>query len=328
MKKILFLGIIFMAILTNVFATTTKSIAIYGHRGARGLAPENTIPAYDTGLKIGINYVDMDVGLTKDGVVVVTHDLALNPDLTRDSKGKWITDKNILIKDLTWKELETYDVGKLKPSTIYGMGFPEQKAVPGTHIPSLQQVIDYVKKRAGEKVNFQVEIKTDPAHPDWTFPPEQMARAVVKVLKENHLDTRTDLQAFDWRVLQLIQKLNPNLATAYLVEADSMKLLTNKDPKVAGLWTAGFLLKDYDNSLPKMVAKLGGKVWGPESKMLTQENVTEAHQYGLRVVPWTIDTKAEMERMIALHVDGIITDRPDILRGVMAQHGFALPKKF
>ena len=335
MNKNLFfilMGICMCLIIGNVNAGAKRSALIYGHRGARGLVPENTIPAYAIALRIGVNYVDMDVGMTKDGVVVVTHDFALNPDLTRKPDGTWVENNQTLIKDLTYRELQKYDVGQLKPGTKYAANFPEQVVVTGTHIPSLQQVITYVRLHAGRKVNFQVEIKTDPAHPEWTYPPEKIARAVVKILKNNRIDKRTDLQAFDWRVLQIVQKLDCKIATAYLTDQDSERSMRDSDPKIAGRWTAEKLLKDYDDSIPKMIAASHGKIWGPESTELNAANVAEAHKYGLRVVPWAVNTEEEMGRMLELKVDGIITDRPDILHQVidaqakLAQEKQAIPR--
>jgi len=317
---------LFIMLATSLSAQAAK-IKIYGHRGARGLSPENTIPAYKTGLAIGIDVVDMDVGITKDGVVVVTHNYALNPDITRDPNGKWIPkDKKILIKDLTFAQLKKYDVGRLNPNNEYGDSFPNQHSVDGTHISSLAQVIEYTKKTSGDKIGFQVEAKTDPAHPNWTITPEKFAEAIVNVLKQEKVNDRTELQAFDWRVLLAAQKLDPKLATAYLTDHGIAANMTSPDPEIAGLWSAGYLLKDFDNSIPKMIAKLGGKIWGPETQQLTKKLVDEAHSYGLKVVTWTADTPKVIERMISYGVDGIISDRPDLVRGLMADRGLKLPE--
>jgi len=331
MLKYCFYLVIFSVIIVTAICVIThsdKHVLIYSHRGARGLAPENTLPAYRIALEVGIDYVDMDVGVTKDGVVVVTHDLALDPNLTRDSNGKWIGDKQVFIKDLTWQELQTYDVGELKPKTKYARDFPGQKAIPGTHIPSLRNVIRFVNQASNNKIKFQIEIKNDPAYPEATFSPEYITKAVIKVLEEEKIDMRTELQAFDWRILQLVQKLNAKIQTAYLTEQDLTKQMYQQDPKIAGLWTAGFLVKNYDNSIPKMIAELGGKIWGPESKELNKENVAEARKYGLKIVTWTVNTKEEIERVISLGVDGIITDRPDVLREILATSGQKLPRAY
>ena len=165
---------LFVACSITFFSTQCFALASYGHRGTRGLSPENTLPAYYTALAVGVDYVDMDVNMTKDNVVVVTHNFALNPDITRNAKGRWIKKKTLIfVKDLTLKQLQTYDVGRIKPGTQYSKLFTSQWPVNNTHIPTLKQVIDYVKQRAGSQVGFQIEIKTDPAHPNSTYTPKK-----------------------------------------------------------------------------------------------------------------------------------------------------------
>ncbi len=309
------------------------SLEIYAHRGGRGLTPENTLPSYRSGIGIGVDYVDMDVNMTKDGVVVVTHNFALNPDLTKDANGNWIsTDKKIFIKDLTLKQLETYTVGELKPGTKYASMFPLQRAYPNVHIPTLRKVIEYVKNAAGNNVGFQIEIKTNPPHPNWTFTPQRLAKAVVKIIDDENIADRTELQAFDWRVLQDVQKLNPKIVTAYLTDGIDTRKMASSNPKIAGLWTAGFLLKNYNDSIPKMIATLGGKVWGPQDVQLTPELVDQAHELGLKVVPWSWPEKTGAgvhvvmkERLIDMGVDGMIVDRPDVLRGLLTARGMRVP---
>jgi len=268
-----------------------KNILIYGHRGARGLAPENTIPGFKAGIAAGVDYVDMDVNITKDNVVVVTHDAALNPNITRDANGNWINVENPpYIKDLTFAELQQYDVGRLKPGTNYAKYFPEQQPVDNTHIPSLEQVIKYVKQASENKVKFQIEMKSN------------IAAAVVKIINQENIADRTELQSFDWQALQEVQQINPRIATAYLTTQEN-----------------------HIDAAPNKIAALGGKIWGPESKELTAELVTKAHQLGLKVVPWSmpgaLDNPKEIKRMLKIGVDGIITDRPDIVRNLLVTQG-------
>jgi len=330
MKKIVFLVLILSLFNSLSMASTIKNIEIYGHRGARGLAPENSLPAYKTGLVIGIDYVDMDVHMTKDKVVVVTHDFTLNPDLTRDSNGQWIDPKTApLIKDLAFSELHKYDIGRLKLGTEYSRSLPYQYPVDGTHISSLKQVVDYVKKTGPATIKYQVEIKTDPMHREWSFPVDELTNAVVNQLKKLNIDTKTELQAFDWSVLEIVQKLDPKIATAYLTDHEISCDMHSSDPHKAGLWSNGKLLKDYGNSIPRMITKLGGKIWGPESIELTADLVKEAHSYGLKVVPWSaaqVDDTKEIARLIDIGVDGIISDRPDVVRGLLAARGLRVPK--
>ena len=322
-----------MCLTTNLLA-----VEIYGHRGARGLAPENTIPAYKDALAIGVNYIDMDVVMTKDHHVVVSHDLTLNPNFTRDKNGKWIDpNKKILVKDLTLKELQFYDVGRIKPGTAYAKLFKHQIPVDGTHIPTLKQVIDYTKRVAGDKVGFQIEIKNDPDHPDETFPPTVLAKAVAKILQQENIVDRTEVQAFDWRNLYELHKINPKIKTAFLTYKAGINDMLSSNNKIAGLWTGDHLFKDY-TSMPAMVFELGGNIWGPQDTELTKKNLDIAHKLGLKVVVWTwpgepdgdheVFNKQRMHQLIIWGVDGIITDRPDKLRALLKSMGKSIPEQF
>lgn len=317
----------FLLLITTSIAFAHQ-IEIYGHRGTRWLEPENTLPAYKATLSIGVDVVDMDVNMTKDGVVVVTHNFALNPAFTRAPNGRFLAPSDfILIRDLTLKQLQRYDVGQLNPNSWYAQNFPDQRAVPGTHIPTLQQVIDYVNKYCDNpKMKFQIELKTDPRHPEWTFPPKKLADEVVKIVEKNHLVSRVEIQAFDWRCLQEVQKQNPHIATAYLTDAERVINMSSPNKTIAGLWVAGYFLKNYANSIPKMIKTLGGTIWGPDYRELTPKNIKEAHQLGLRVVTWTPDTPAAIDRLITLHVDGLITDRPALARGILMSKGYSVSK--
>lgn len=299
------------------------STQLYGHRGARGLSPENTLPAYQTALKIGVDYVDMDVGMTRDHQVVVYHDLGLNPNLMRDQNGHWVRTKTP-IKAFTLRQLQTYDVGRLNPATKYASYFPSQQAVDHTAVSTLQDVIHYVKQHGGNKIGFQIEIKTDPAKPNDTFSPQVMAKAVADILQQENIIDRTEVQAFDWRVLLALQKINSKVATAYLTDRDISKDMHDKNPQIAGLWSAGKLLKNYHNSIPFMIASLGGKCWDAEDVEVNAKNLEEAHHLGLKVVTWSWPEKDGSElnvvrtkHVIRMGVDGVITDRPDKVKQLL-----------
>lgn len=302
----------------SIVSCSAFGFDLYGHRGARGLAPENTLPAYEAALKSGVNYVDMDVMMTKDHVVVVQHDLTLNPNITRDEKKCWIKNNNIIVKNLSLHQLQQYDVGRIKPGAHYAKLFSHQRSVDNTPIPTLQQVIEYVKKTSGNKVGFQIEIKTDPTYPEQSGSPEELAKAVADVVAKEHVEDRTQVQAFDWRCLLALQKINPKIATAYLTEEDFEVPMQNTNPKIAGLWTAGQLLKNYHNSIPTMIKKMGGKYWDPQDTEVTSERLREAHQLGLKVIVWfSVEQSgkeydpAVIKKLVDMGVDGIITDRPD-----------------
>lgn len=306
-----------------------KNIQVYSHRAGRGLMPEQTMPAYVEALRLGTDYVDMDIGITKDGILVITHDLCLNPDLTRDENGKWITEAPP-IHSLTLAEIRKYNVGMLKPNTKYASYFPHQRSVDAC-IPTLREVVDYVKKVSGRKVGFQIEIKNDPTKPALSATPGEFAEALYKFMKEEDIIDRTEVQAFDWQCLVELNKLAPQIKTAYL--SDHTTEIMNDTER--GTWTAGLKPKDYGYSLPRMIKHLGGYCWEPFEADLTQKDLDEAHKLGLKVVVWGWPEKegcefnySEVEKMIKWKVDGIISDRPDILKGLLAAHGYNLPQGF
>lgn len=295
-----------------------NNVDLCGHRGARGLAPEHTLPGYDVALAMGVDTVDMDVGMTKEGILVATHDVALNPNITRDQQGQWVTRQDLYIKNLTLMQLKTYDVGRIKPDTHYARLFPDQKPVDRTPIPTVKEVIQYVKKYTSKRVKFQFEIKTHPQHPEWTFSPEIIAAALVKLIEEEQIVDRAIIQAFDYRCLLAVQKINPDIATAYVTAYEEEKNWYSSDVKIASLWTAGHLLQQYDGSMAKMIKALGGCRWDAEDVQLTPERVKEAHELGLKIGVWSYPEhtgkefdQAMIEKLMAMGVDSIITDRPD-----------------
>ena len=308
-------------------------IDIYGHRGARGLSPENTLPAYKTALALGVDYVDMDINMTKDGVLVVTHHLSLNPNLTRKIGGKeYIKSETMWIKNFTFEELQAFDVGRIDSQSEYAQTFPAQHPVDNTKIPKLLDAVRYVKEIGGGQIKFVIEIKTDPTNPEGSSDPNEMARELVKILEQENIVERTEVQSFDFRSMLAIQELNPNVITQYLTEDVSRSQMLDPDSEKAGLWTAGHLLKNYSGSIPKMIAALGGKAWGVQDTGLTKALVQEAHDHHLKVVVWSwprypqpdIDLKIT-ERVLGYGIDGIISDRPDIVRELMTARRISLP---
>lgn len=206
-------------------------------------------------------------------------------------------------------------------------------------MPTLREVIRYAKSVTGDRMMYQVEVKNDPARPELTPSPRELAAGVARVLEEEGVAERTEVQAFDFAVLQELQKINPRIPTQYLTEVASFKQMTDPDPKVATTWTGGKLLKDYGNSIPRMIKELGGRVWGPQDTEVTAEQVKEAHALGLKVVVWSwpddpshpvpADTRTEgIEMAIDKGVDGLIHDRPDVVLDVFRKRGLPTPQAY
>jgi glycerophosphoryl diester phosphodiesterase len=306
-------------------AAASQALDMQGHRGARGLAPENTLPAFTKALELGVSTLELDCAITRDGVVVVSHDPAFNPDITRGPDGKWLQQTGPAIRSLTFQELQRYDVGRTNPASAYGKRWPEQQAVDGTRIPRLADVFALARKSGNEAVRFNIETKISPLAPDETAPPEDFARKLISAVRSAGMAERTAIQSFDWRTLQVVQKEAPEIPTVYLtVEKGFMDSIQRDKP--SSPWTAGFHVSRYGGSIPRMVKSAGGAVWSPYYVETTREQVKEAQSLGLKVVVWTVNSPADMRRMIEWGVNGIISDRPDLLRQVAGEMGVALPR--
>ncbi len=292
------------------------------HRGGRALRPENTLQSFANGLSLGVDTLELDMGVTKDGVVVISHERGLNPDLARGPDGKYI-DKGIPYVQLTLAQVKSYDVGQIRPGSAYAKRFPDQLVVPGTRIPTLAEVIDLVRRSGDKHVRLNIETKIDPTHPDESPDPQHFVDAVLGVLRHEKFEDRVMIESFDWRTLQLLQKQAPQIPTVYLsqVQQPEENLYTDKPSP----WTAGFDPDRYGQSVPRAVKAAGGKIWSPLYQDIDVDQVRVAHELGLPVIAWTVNDPTDMARLIDMGVDGIISDRPDLLRQVAAQKGIRLP---
>lgn len=293
------------------------------HRGGRALLPENTLPAFANALSMGVDTLELDVGVTADGEIVVSHERGLNPDLTRRAHGAYITPPGTPFVKLRLDEVRTYDVGQIRPDSAYAKQFPDQRALPGTRIPTLRELFALVRKSGNARVRFNIETKIDPNRPDETLDPQAFVAKLLALIEAEAFSDRVMIQSFDWRTLQLVQQQAPKMPTVYLT------LQRGSAPTVAldkaTNWTAGFNPADHGGSLPRTIKAAGGAIWSPHFGDVTAALVAEAHELGLRVVVWTVNKREDMARMIELGVDGIISDRPDLLRQVAGEKGIALP---
>jgi glycerophosphoryl diester phosphodiesterase len=304
--------------------TSAHSLDLQGHRGARGLAPENTLPAFARALSIGVSTLELDCAITKDGVIVVSHDALLNPDFTRGPDGRWLAHDGPSIASLSFDELQRYDVGRIRPGSPYATRFSHQQQLDGVRIPRLAELFALVRKSANSSVRFNIETKTSPVDPGRTLPPEEFTKLLLSTIKTENMQGRVTLQSFDWRTLQFAQSVVPGIPTAYLSAQqpwmDNIQANAKSSP-----WTAGLHVSAYNHSVPRMVKAAGGAIWSPYFGEITPENLKEAQDLGLKVVVWTVNTEPDMLRMIAIGVDGIISDYPDVLRRVAAEQGIRLP---
>lgn len=312
------------AILLALSAGDAGAFDLQGHRGARGLVPENTLPGFARALEIGVSTLELDVGVTRDGVIVVHHDLRLNPDIARGPDGRWLRAPTPAIHALSFHELQRYDVGRIRPGSDYSRRFPVQHRMDGVRIPALDSLFDLSRHAGAPGVRLNIETKVSPLAPADTLPPEAFARALIAAVRTAGMQDRVTVQSFDWRTLATVQREAPEIATAYLSAQREWLDNIGAGQAAGSPWTAGVQYSDH-GSVPRMVKAAGGRVWSPYFGDLTRERVAEAKSLGLKVITWTVNDRADMERLIDWNVDGIITDYPNLLREVLGERGLPLP---
>jgi glycerophosphoryl diester phosphodiesterase len=246
----------------------------------------------------------------------------LNPDLARAPDGHYI-DNGIPFVNLTLAEVRQYDVGQIRPGSAYAARFPDQLAVPGTRIPTLAEVFDLVRRSGDRHVRLNIETKIDPAHPEESKDPQQFVAAVLDLLRREQFADRVMIQSFDWRTLLLVQTQAPTIPTVYLTQQGHPDANIYRDKP--SRWTAGFDPQDHGGSVPRTVKAAGGAIWSPDYRDIDARSIAEAHQLGLPVVVWTVNRPRDMARLIDMGADGIISDRPDLLRAEAANKGIPLP---
>jgi glycerophosphoryl diester phosphodiesterase len=312
-----------LCVVLSVVAQPAPAFDLEGHRGARGLAPENTLAAFRRALSIGVTTLETDLAVTRDNVLVLSHEPFLNPALTRDASRKWLSADGPDIHAIDLAALRRFDVGRLNPAHGYARNFPEQVAADGEKVPALDELIALVRSRSpAVRLNIETKLTPDGAHavPDAVA----FARLVVTALDRSGIADRITVQSFDWRTLVEIKRLRPGQATSCLtIEADSMNTV-RADASGASPWFAGLKWAEH-GSLPRLVKAAGCETWSMFWRNLTPELAAEARALGLTVLPWTVNDPEQMARLIDLGVDGLITDYPDRLRKVLTAKGRALP---
>jgi glycerophosphoryl diester phosphodiesterase len=289
------------------------------------LRPENTLAGFAHALSLGVTTLELDLGVTSDGVVVISHDPELNPDHTRDPQGHWLDGSGPALFSLTFAELQRYDVGRLRPGTAYAQRFPSQVAVDGERVPSFAELAALVRRLGNTQVRFNVETKLDPRFPTRTLGPEAFADAVVAVLRGEGLARRATIQSFDWRTLRRVRERAPEIARVCLTSQSSDDTVQAGRPGPSP-WLGGLAADDFGGSVPRLVQAAGATIWSPFHGDVSATAIAEAHAVGLQVVVWTVNDPERIDALLALGVDGLISDYPDRLRAAARRHGLAYPE--
>jgi len=261
-------------------------IDIQGHRGCRGLLPENTLPAFEKAIGLGVHTLELDIAITKDNLVVVSHEPYMNPEICLLPDGNSIgaqAGKNYNLYEMSHEEIKAFDCGiKFHPR------FPEQEKL-NVSKPLLSEVFELVKQKQSD-VKFNVELKSLPEHYGTYTPfPKEYVNLVLEEIKNSGFVSRVSLQSFDIAILEEIKRQMPKMPVALLV--------------------------DENESILKKQSELSFKpeIISPYFKLLDKDLISELQSKNQKIIPWTVNSQSEMLQMIDFKVDGIITDYPNIL---------------
>ena len=279
-------------------ASTAHGFDLQGHRGARGLLPENSLVGFAKALSIGVSTLELDLAITQDASVVVIHNPHFEPEIARDASGNWLTKSSASIHSMPLNEVQSYDVGRLNSNTRYGQRFANQQPVDGTRVPTLAAVFDLVNRSGNRDVGFNIEIKIHPEKPELSASPESFVKAVLKVVHTYRMEQRVSIQSFDWRALQAVQRQDPSIRTSYLTAGQPW--LNNLQTAQPGKspWLGGLDIDDFSGNIPKAIKSAGGDIWSSYHKEVTRESIAEAQQLELLVKVWTVNESKRMRELI------------------------------
>ena len=284
-------------------------IKIYGHRGARGDLPENTLESFKYLFDNDINAYETDILISKDLIPVITHDFRLDRSLTKDEEGNWIKDENIKIFDLTYDEILKFDVGSLNKLTRYGRRFVNQRSLENQKIPKLSELLELSSKNVLQNLLINLEIKSTPDEKNLTPDPKDLVQIVLNEINNSNLKDKIIISSFDWRILREVKKQSPEIPRAYLTFQQEKGMKIKKTIYSKSPWIDHIPLTIvYD--LPKIIKELGGSAWHPYYKDINKKAVKDAHDNNLPVNVWTVNDEDDMLKMIEYGVDGIMTDYP------------------
>jgi len=295
---------------SNPFRRLHGAPIIYGHRGARGVLPENTLASFRYLRETGAQGLEIDVQNAAGQVPVVVHDPFVPMQLARGPDGQWLNAPGPKICDLSLAQLQSYDVGRLNPGHAYGKSYSDQQARDGERMPSLDQVLGWAAGEPGLILN--IEIKSYATRTDLSDPPTILVRSLLQTLARHRLPGKVLVSSFDWNVLDEMRQQAPDLARGYLTyeQPGDHQTVFEGSP-----WMAGLSLSEHDDRLPALIAAQGGQCWCAYHRDLSEARIKQAQDLGLAVNAWTVNDPEDIARMIALGVDGLITDYPERVIG-------------
>lgn len=300
------------------------------HRGGRDARPENTLYSYQYAIENGATTIECDIQMTKDGHLVMSHNPALNPDLTTDADGNPAGGDDCFIHDMTLEEVQHFNVGRMRKSGEYYELHGRSQVAADTCIPTLRQLFELVRNSGNKEIRMSIEAKAY-ADPALGLPYEkrvgidEMLMAFLALVREFGFEDRVTLQSFDWAFLTRMKKVAPEIDTIALYSeqpswgpSGTILWLDRGEPSP---WLGGLDIHDFDGDPVKAASSLGIDNVSPYWTEITAEQVRYAHDHGMRVVPWTVNDTEAMEKLYDMGVDGMISDRPWVLRAFLESKG-------
>lgn len=341
-KKLLLSGLAALTIYSgfnNIDISTTYAKVNYdvfdleAHRGGRDVRPENTLYSYAYAIELGATSIECDMQLTKDGQIVMSHNPILNSDITRDENGNYIENNKYDIRLMTVDELKKFDVGVMDPNCgeYYDLHGKTQFTYDAK-IPTLEELMQLIQSYGDKNIVLNIETKSypDPASAGYknNADPKKFVEVFNNIVKKYDMEDRVVLQSFDWQTLIEMKKLNPNISTSALWQEqpswgrDSESL--RRYEKKKSPWFGGLDIKDYQGNPVKAAHAIGADIISPYYTEISKQDVDEAHSLGMKVVPWTVNNEKDMNMLLDMGVDGIISDKPWLLKQVLEKRNIKL----
>lgn len=341
-KKLLLSGLAALTIYSgynNIDISTTYAKVNYdvfdleAHRGGRDVRPENTLYSYAYAIELGATSIECDMQLTKDGQIVMSHNPILNSDITRDENGNYIKNNKYDIRLMTVDELKKFDVGVMDPNCgeYYDLHGKTQFTYDAK-IPTLEELMQLIQSYDDKNIVLNIETKSypDPASAGYknNADPKKFVEVFNNIVKKYDMEDRVVLQSFDWQTLIEMKKLNPNISTSALWQEqpswgrDSESL--RRYEKKKSPWLGGLDIKDYQGNPVKAAHAIGADIISPYYTEISKQDVDEAHSLGMKVVPWTVNNEKDMNMLLDMGVDGIISDKPWLLKQVLEKRNIKL----
>ena len=341
-KKLLFSGLAALTIYSGfntIDISTTYAKVNYdvfdleAHRGGRDVRPENTLYSYAYAIELGATSIECDMQLTKDGQIVMSHNPILNSDITRDENGNYIENNKYDIRLMTVDELKKFDVGVMDPNCgeYYDLHGKTQFTYDAK-IPTLEELMQLIQSYGDKNIVLNIETKSypDPASAGYknNADPKKFVEVFNNIVKKYDMEDRVVLQSFDWQTLIEMKKLNPNISTSALWQEqpswgrDSESL--RRYEKKKSPWLGGLDIKDYQGNPVKAAHAIGADIISPYYTEISKKDVDEAHSLGMKVIPWTVNNEKDMNMLLDMGVDGIISDKPWLLKQVLEKRNIKL----